>query len=360
VTILVEPGSPRDPLVMTKIVNALDRAWTYYSETTGRTPAALHSLNGRDEIAEVSSTSCQGAACSYLGATGTEIQTQYFEWLYEEVARSNEYDQVPFYELGRSFWFWSPQLEFHIPEQDPVVTGFAVLMRFESMAAAGVTGAPFNGPEGTPFPTFTAQVEALSGEYEADPELTFAGTLAQAKSPDGYGGTDFWASLMMQLAQRHGGQAFLSRFFQHVITLPPASSTAGAVANWEQAATYAACVDLSPVFYTRWGFPQPDGTVRARPPASAIPEPSGECLPQPQATTTVPRLIHYTLRQARRRLARADCVLGAVRKRIRGRGRVLRVVSQRPGAGNVVVIGSSVSVVLSRTKRHRHRHNVAD
>jgi hypothetical protein len=272
VSVLVEQGPTRDPTVMNKMVSALDAAFSYYAATTARVPAVGHSLNGRDEIAEVSST-C-GAGCTYVGATGTEILTSYFESMYGDIASSGLYNQNPFYELGRSFWFWGPQLQFHSPDLDPVVTGFAVLMRFKSMAATGVMGSPFNG---TPFPTFAAQVGALAGEYEANPSLTFTQTLAQDKSPGMYGGTDFWASLMMQLAARHGGQAFLNRFFQHVGTLPAATSTAGAVTNWLAAANYAACTDLSSVFYTRWGFPHPDGTVTTRPPADAVPEPTGSC-----------------------------------------------------------------------------------
>jgi serralysin len=272
VSVLVESGVTRNPEVMTKLVHALDRAWNYYRATTGRTPGVAHSLNGRDEVAEVSST-C-GAGCTYIGATGTEILTSYFESMYKQIAQSDTFDQVPFYEFGRSFWFWSPQLQFHSPDQDPVVTGFAVWMRFRSMSAARVQGAPFNG---TPFATFESQVAALAGQYEANPSLTFAETLAQDRSPGLYGGTDFWASLMMQLAHRHGGQTFVKRFWQHAGELPAASSTTGAVTNWVQDANYAACTDLSSVFYVRWGFPRPDGSVSKRPVASAVPEPKGHC-----------------------------------------------------------------------------------
>src|ERR1700688_4521546 len=130
VSVLVEPGVQRKERVMKDLVGALDRAWDYYVSTTGQLPGVAHSLNGRDEIAEVSST-C-GAGCTYLGATGTEILTSYFETMYQQIATSTQYDQIPFYELGRSFWFWDSQLKFHSPDLDPVVTGFAVLMRFES------------------------------------------------------------------------------------------------------------------------------------------------------------------------------------------------------------------------------------
>jgi hypothetical protein len=272
VSVLVEAGVTRDRLVMTKLVRALDRAWDYYARTTGRLPATAHSLNGRDEVAEVTST-C-GAGCTYLGASGTEMLTSYFESMYQQIAQDNLYDQIPFYELGRSFWFWSAQLQFQSPDQDPVVTGFAVWMRFRAMSAAHVNGAPYNG---TPFPTFASQVAALSGQYEADPSLTFADTLAVDRSPGLYGGTDFWASLMMQLAARHGGQTFVARFWHHAGDLPAASSTTDAVTNWVQDASYAACSDLSPVFYARWGFPRPDGSVTPRPPASTVPEPKGRC-----------------------------------------------------------------------------------
>lgn len=272
VSILVEPGVARDPRVMSRLVDALDRAWEYYSRTTGREPATAHSLNGRDEIAEVTNT-C-GAGCTYLGATGTEILTPYFESMYQQIAQHNLYDQIPFYELGRSFWFWSPQLQFQAPDQDPVVTGYAVWMRFRSMAAAHVKGAPFNG---TPFNTFASQVAALAGQYEADPSLTFDDTLAEDRSPGLYGGTDFWASLMMQLAARHGGQTFVARFWHHASQLPAASSTTDTVANWVRDADYAACTDLSQVFYDRWGFPRPDGSLTPRPPASTVPEPKGDC-----------------------------------------------------------------------------------
>jgi hypothetical protein len=272
VSVMVERGVTREPRVMRRLVRALDRAWGYYARTTGRLPAPVHSLNGRAEIAEVTST-C-GAGCTFLGEAGTEILTPYFESMYQQIAQSNLYDQIPFYELGRSFWFWSPQLQFQPPDQDPVVTGFAVWMRFRSMAAAHVKGAPFNG---IPFTTFASQVAALAGQYEADPSMTFADTLAIDKSPGLYGGTDFWASLMMQLAKRHGGQTFVARFWHHAADLPAASSTTDAVTNWVEDASYAACTDLSPVFYVRWGFPRPDGSVTPRPPAGTVPEPKGRC-----------------------------------------------------------------------------------
>jgi hypothetical protein len=275
VAALVEPGVRRDPTVMTNMVCALDRAWTYYQKTTGETLTPIKTTDGRTDVAEVSST-C-GAGCTFLGGAGTEIQTTAFETGYTEIACCNLYEQIPFYEFGRSFWFWSDQLSYSPPctVGDPVVTGFAVWMRFRSMKAAGVQGAPFNG---TPFRTFKAQVKGLEKIYDETTSDTFAGTLCADLSPGLYGGSDFWASIMMKLASLYGGQRFVGRFFHHLSSLPAATSTPEAIANWLDDANYASCTDLSSVFYKRWGFPQPDGSVvDPRPTASSVPFPRGGC-----------------------------------------------------------------------------------
>ncbi len=279
VAVLTEPAPLHHRAVMTKIVCALDKAWSYYQITTTKTPTPLRTTNGRTDVAEVDAT-FGNAGSTFLGQAGTEILTSQFENLYREVAQHNLFDQTPFYEFGRSFWFWDRQLDFHPPYSttDPVVTGFAVWMRFRSMNAAGVQGAPFPEAGGTPFNTFRSQVYALVGQYEADPTLTFAATLGANKPPGNqYGGTDFWASIMKQLAARHGRQTFVKRFWHHLSSLPAAATTGAAIANWVAASNYASCTTLDPVFYTRWGFPQPDGSVQARPPASAVPEPVGHC-----------------------------------------------------------------------------------
>jgi hypothetical protein len=125
---------------MVRIIGALDKAYDFYEWCTARRPSSLSSTTflGRDTIAVVAST-C-GAGCSEVGATGTELLNQYFQVLYDAVASANQYDQLLFYEFGRPFWFYSPQLAYSPPDTDPVVTGYAVYMRFQSMAAVGVAG----------------------------------------------------------------------------------------------------------------------------------------------------------------------------------------------------------------------------
>ena len=101
----------------------------------------------------------------------------------------------------------------------------------------------------------------LAGQYEADPSLTFAETLAEGQVAGSLRRHRLLGVADDAARHRHGGQTFVKRFWQHAGALPAASSTTGAVTNWVQDANYAACTDLSSVFYTRWGFPRPDGSV---------------------------------------------------------------------------------------------------
>lgn len=280
VTVLVRPGVRRSAFVMSAIVRALDRCWEYYATVAGRLPAPYLSLHGRDEIAEV--PRLPGAAArTYLGATGTNIQTPYFDQLYDDAADRHQFDQALFYELGRSFWFWSGQLQFG-PDLE-AATGYAVLMRWESMSTQHIPGGPVLDPAGSgtnvPFSRARSDMIALVGYYDAHPSLTFGDTLAVNRSPAPgvLQGTDFWASIMWHLAARHGGRLFLRRFFDHAFRLPKERTVGQAVANWANDASYAACVNLRPLFYRRWGFPRPDGQITPRPAASVVREPPGSC-----------------------------------------------------------------------------------
>src|SRR5579884_84220 len=83
--VAVLTASPNlDPATMKSILNALDGAWRVYEQVTGmepfRDPATT--LNGLDIIAEVPNGSTCGAACSYVGSTGTQIESTWLSTLY--------------------------------------------------------------------------------------------------------------------------------------------------------------------------------------------------------------------------------------------------------------------------------------
>lgn len=238
-----------DASVMSDIVATFDRAYKYYFRATGRHPSANVQYRGRATIAQVSST-C-GAGCGYLGATGIEILDSSWNDLYEGVDERGEYDQVVFYELGRNFWFYESKIGLVAPDSNPIPTGFAVAMRFESMDASGVDGGPFNGID---FAIFRSQVRGLIDEYLADEALNFNNTIRMGESPVGWGATDLFASFYLRLSDEFG-VSFRRNFWKEVGALAGRGSTRDAVDNVVIAASLAADRNLGPRFSEDWRWP---------------------------------------------------------------------------------------------------------
>jgi len=277
VAVLTPPGSAFGFPTMTNVISALDASWDDYASIAGKlpTPYSPTTYKGRDTIAVVV-TSC-GAACSYIGYTGTEINPSYFQTLYDGVKFHQQYDQVQFYEFGRNFWFYDSQLGPNTTFGSTTTTGFAVLMRFQTMNDIGISGGPYNA---TPFPQFESQVWGLTGIYDAALSDTFANTLAVGNSPGMYGGTDFFASIVHLLSTHYGGRCFVKDLFASIATDPATSTDDGAVTNFVNSASHVAGVDLGPFFYGHWAFPRADGTTGARVAGgiASLPKPSAKRL----------------------------------------------------------------------------------
>jgi hypothetical protein len=257
IAILTQTNQPYNSTVMSSILQALDAAWDYYQSATpaGRAPGVLPSttLFGRDTISEVNST-C-GAGCSYVGYTGTEILPTYFNILYNGVNVSHQFDQVLFYEFGRNFWLYSGQLEYHSPDTDPTVTGFAVYMRFASMDAAHVAGGPFNGFS---FQEFRMAVTNLIDSYISNASLNWTNTfrISQAPSnPLGLGGTDLFASLVMRIGRDFGDASFGANFWKQVALRSVANTTQQAVDNFALAGCATVKQNLIGMFTNTWKTP---------------------------------------------------------------------------------------------------------
>lgn len=243
-----------DSSTMSRLVSALDAGCGYYGTVTGRTPSLAKNINGKATIAEVPST-C-GAGCGYLGSTGIEIQTDYFGTLYTQVRDSNLYDQVPFYEMGRNFWFYEDKIEYKGTDKTgTIATGYAVYMRFKAMESAGVQGAPYNGAS---FGSFKNEVATLVDRYEADTSLDWYNTLRVGQAPANsmnLGGTDLFASFCMRLERDYGGNAFVDKLWKEVDKQPNATTTTDALNNFVRAASTAAGQDLTLLFRNRWRWP---------------------------------------------------------------------------------------------------------
>lgn len=93
--------------------------------------------------------------------------------------------------------------------------------------------------------------------------------------------------------------------------------------------------------------PPPPPAPPPAPPPPAPPPP-----PQPaSATCIVPALRGAPLATARRRIARARCRVGMIRRTYSARVRVGRIVGQSPAGGRRVNVGARVSLVVSRGRR---------
>ena len=254
-TTLLSRRNDLSPAVMATILNVTDRIYLFYQDSTGYTPQLAKHFNGKTTIADVPAT-C-GAGCAYLGATGIELLSDYFDLLYNGVATNNVFDHVVFYEFGRNFWNLSPQLAYQAPDSpDAIITGFAVFMRYLALEATGVQGMDING---WTFADFRARVEAMIDLYLADPTQTWENTLRintpQANNPSNLGATDLFASFLFRLRRDYGGDAFIERLWHEAAMRPAANTTQEAVDNFILAASAAANRNLPTLFTTTWRWP---------------------------------------------------------------------------------------------------------
>ncbi len=249
---LLVPESYYDETTLARITTAIDKAYSFYAQATGREPNLYYQFNGRSTIAVVPD-SC-GGGCGFLGSTGIELETPTFDLLFRGVSDRNQFDHVVFYELGRNFWFYENKIEYVNSSTGDITTGFAVFMRFMAMEAAGVTGGPFNG---TDFAVFQSEVERMLDRYLADSSLNWANTLQIGKAPANpmnLGATDLFASFLFKLRAQYGNK-FVLALWQKVGQQPVRQTTQDAINNFVAAASLAAGEDLTTLFAQEWRWP---------------------------------------------------------------------------------------------------------
>jgi hypothetical protein len=256
-----------DGSVMRKFVTASDATYNYYATALGRTPSLYFQFNGLATIAELPGPtvpSCGGAACTFIGATGMEIADPYFQWMLYSIPNS-AYDQVMFYEWGRSFWLF-PQLAFTAPDNSSCFsTGFAVLMRYRAISALGYQGS-FNSFAASAsdisaakagianYNSLASSTLALIDSYAANTTLTGENTFRtdSYSGPGGLGCADLFASLLQRLARDNGGETFIQAFWKQLLLRPGATTTQAAFDNFILAASASANKNLSATFMTTW------------------------------------------------------------------------------------------------------------
>lgn len=251
-TMILTNSNSLNSSAMSNWLNATDGTYNFYYSCTGQYPNCYTNVtcfNGKSTIARVEAT-C-GAGCGYLGFTGIELLNTYFDNTYTRILNDNQYDQAFFYEFGRNFWFYDNKLKY--TSNDPIVTGYAVFMRFMSIESLGLNGAPFNGT--LDFNTFKNQVRNLRVTYMADSSLNWANTLGvgQGVPSSGWGATDLFASFCFYLKENYGGMNWVQNVWKKAALRPTATTTQDAVDNFIIASSQAANVNLISLFqYWKW------------------------------------------------------------------------------------------------------------
>ncbi|WP_296381672.1 T9SS type A sorting domain-containing protein [Winogradskyella sp.] len=236
---------------MNSWVTATDDTYTFYYSCTEQYPICYTNVtcfDSKSTIARVDAT-C-GAGCAYLGWTGIELLNTYFDNTYTKILNDNQYDQAFFHEFGRNFWFYDNKLKY--TSNDPIVTGYAVFMRFMAIESLGLNGAPFNGLD---FNTFKNQVWHLRVTYMADSTLNWTNTLGigQGVPSSGWGATDLFASFCFYLKENYGGMNWVQNVWKKAALRPAVNTTQDAVDNFIIASSQAANVNLVSLFkYWKW------------------------------------------------------------------------------------------------------------
>lgn len=232
---LLTPQNTLDVPTMYKILAGLDAAWKEYEQITQADPSvyAPGTISGRDIIAVVPDASIPScAACTYVGANGSELTSTYFSVLYNGVMTSDQYDQVMFYEFGRNFWFYNNQLT----TLGAFSTGFAIANRFISLDRAGLQGGPYDGLTFAQFQQ-SDMIDFLNS-YLDNPSYTWQNTLLTGQAPPstvGWSIEDLAGAMLYRLYDDFGFAAYQA-FWQALLKLPTANTPDNSVQNFLSAA----------------------------------------------------------------------------------------------------------------------------
>ena len=217
--VLLTASNTLDVPTMNAMVAGADAGWVVYEQIAGQDPESWSNgpFPGMDVIAEVPDADACGAECSYLGAMGTDIGTSYFNnYVYSDMFNQDTYDQALFYEFGRNFWFYYPQMQ----PIDAFVTGFAIANRFISMDRAGLPGGPFGSLTYAGFEQ--SDMINLLNSYLADSNYNWQNTLVdvngpvlnKTENPNGWGPADLAGAMYYRIYTDNGFQVY-SSFWQN-------------------------------------------------------------------------------------------------------------------------------------------------
>jgi hypothetical protein len=236
--LLLDPARSVDQSVTERVRTALDQAWGYHVDFSGRTPTPYRNHAGKTTVAEVAESAFRA------GFAGVEVAPSSVSLLLSE-ARRDRYNQAAFFVMARNFWFYEAPLG----KISAFQTGFAHLQRFHSMDAAGVTGAPWDDTLDFDHYRRSIVIEMLA-RYLADSTLTWENTLGADKgpaNPHGWGAGELAAGFLHRIRRDHG-EAGYRRFWRMMRDAPAAESAKEAASRFVQIARLATGTDYRGLF----------------------------------------------------------------------------------------------------------------
>ena len=271
--VLLTISNQHNPVVIGRLLRALDLSYKIYDEATSNFPKYTIStspwsrmINGKSVIAEIPDISgidsskiisCGGNACTAVSTFGIEVRWQVLEstlWMLEHF---DVYDHVLFYEQGRTFW---PQnscsrkisLKNDWGNNYQTATGFANLMSKLIMKKIGLNFGPEENVSGD---LHYQQVLAIEGIFSKNPNQNLFNIFDNKITINGFEGNNIWSSLMTYLGENLGGFEFYKKFFSSCNSLPDSQSNLMTVRNWKTLAELAAGKNLDSIFIQRWRMP---------------------------------------------------------------------------------------------------------
>ena len=251
--------------VMDNLLRAFDKGWEYYASITGRQPAAYKTFNSLDTVSVITKTG--GAGFGVLGATGIEILPDFFgsnlqgdfpsaEGFYDAMSARNELTQIVFYELGRNFWFYGPQLGgSDNPNGDQTdwgfATGYAVVNRYYAMQTTGFT---VNAGDAAYHNQTLPQIAMTYFSTAGATGQNTLGAKTGIVNPTGYSGSADLAAGLYRMLREHVGPSDYAMFWRTLPSAPTVSTPAGAFTNFTNVAQSASALDFSFLFKAGWTF----------------------------------------------------------------------------------------------------------
>lgn len=271
VVLLTRDGHYPDAVV-SPLLYDMDKIYDYYRDMAGGDPKPCWSIGGKTTIAEVPDTGpanidgLWSAAKGFEGHTGIEISTPYFRRIVRGHAAGGGMDHIPYWEMGRNFWYGGAH---QVGWKDGIAgvgEAYALAMQIIASKQAGVEPS-------RQLKKAASKADTMLDLYIRDHRLGYENTMAEGRDSYGNKDTGHWliAAMVVRLHRDNGGDAFLRKFLDEVRRSEGSSNHQQALDLFAGAASKAAGRDLSRMMRDEWKLPISEEGIAAGRAGSPLP-----------------------------------------------------------------------------------------